>query len=192
MTELLHNLRSAAALVLLTAATFTTVPPFALAQGHPDTVSDASLDSLSPPTEPFLDRKVGSVPERFSLWKARLQKEHFTGYLALYTGLLAAASGLILGLIAYRLSDPMSPYRLIRRRALQLTTAIGGSLGIFVAVTQVPHNATGKVSLLVLATGVGAAAAFLGGAIAFLIMRRLANRAARRDGRRITDRMRHH
>jgi hypothetical protein len=85
----------------------------------------------------------------------------------------------------------MSPYRLIRRRTLQLATAIGGSLGIFAAVTQVPPNATGKVSLLVLATGVGAVTAFLGAWIAFLIMRIIANGKARRDGRRITDRMRH-
>jgi hypothetical protein len=170
---------------------FVAALPAAVAQGSPDTVSDPTLDAPSAPAEPFLDRKVGSALERFSAWKARMKKEHFTEYLAGYTGLLAAVTGLVFGLVAYRMSDPMSPYRLIRRRTLQLAAAIGGSLGIFAAVTQVPPNATGKVSLLVLATGVGAATAFLGAWIAFLIMRLLANGKARRDGRRVTDRMRH-
>ena len=161
------------------------------AQGSPDTVSDPALDSPATPAEPFLDRKVGSALEQFSSWKARMKKEHFTEYLATYAALLAGVTGLIFGLIAYRMSDPMSPYRLIKRRTLQLTAAIGGSLGIFAAVTQVPPNATGKVSLLLLATGAGAITAFVGAWLAFLIMRFFGNRAARRDGRRITDRMRH-
>lgn len=141
--------------------------------------------------QPFLDRKVGSAFERFSSWQARMKKEHFSEYLSVYTGLLAGVTGLVFGLIAYRLGDPMSPYRLIRRRTLQLAIAIGGSLGIFAAVIQVPPNAAGKVSLLVLATGVGAALALLGAWLGFLSLRFLSNRSARRDGRRITKRMRH-
>lgn len=120
-----------------------------------------------------------------------MKAEHFSAYLAAHTALLGAVTGLIFGFIGYRLSDPMSFYRLVRRRILQLTAAIGFSLGIIAAVMQVPHNAAEKVSLLAVATGVGAATAFIGGAIAFLMMRLLANRAARRDGRRLTDRMRH-
>lgn len=141
--------------------------------------------------QPFLDRKVGSGLEQFSRWKARMKKDHFNEYLSVYTGMLAAVTGLVFGLIAYRMGDPMSPYRLIRRRTLQLATAIGGSLGILVAVTEVPPNAGGKVSLLLLAIGVGAVLALIGAWVGFLSLRFLSTRSARRDGRRITDRMRH-
>jgi drug/metabolite transporter (DMT)-like permease len=120
-----------------------------------------------------------------------MKSEHFTAYLSTYNGILAGVTGLFFGLIAYRLSDPMSPYRVIRRRTLQLATAIGGSLGILVAVMQVPPNAPDKVSLLLLAIAVGAVCTLIGSWIAFQVMRILSNRSARRDGRRLTDRMRH-
>jgi drug/metabolite transporter (DMT)-like permease len=150
------------------------------------------IDPTPPaPNQPYLDRKVGSSLEKFSRWKARMKSEHFTAYLSTYNGILAGVTGLFFGLVAYRLSDPMSPYRVIRRRTLQLATAIGGSLGILVAVMQVPPNAPDKVSLLLLAIAVGAVCTLIGSWIAFQVMRILSNRSARRDGRRLTDRMRH-
>ena len=158
----------------------------------PGSANPASIaDNLNPPAEPYLDRQVGSSLERFSRWQARMKKEHFTAYLAAYTGLLGGFLGLAFGFSAYRLSDPMSYYRLIRRRSLQLALAIGAGCGVFAAVTQVPPNTIGKVSLLFLAVGTGAVAALLATWWSFLVLRFRSNRDARRDGRRITDRMRH-
>ncbi len=159
-------------------------------QSTPDTtvVSDPTQPT---PVQPYLERKAGSSLEKFNRWKARMKSEHFTAYLSAYNGILAGVTGLFFGLVAYRLGDPMSPYRLIRRRTLQLATAIGGSLGILVAVMQVPPNAPGKVSLLLLAIAIGAVSTLIGSWIAFQIMRFRSNRSARRDRRRLTDRMRH-
>lgn len=186
-----HPPSSAAILALVVFAACAAAPPVAVAQDRPDMASDLVFDPPSPSTKPSPDGEIESALDRFSRWKARMKTDHFSEYLAAYTALLGAVTGLFFGMMAYRMSDPMSPYRLVRRRALQLTAAIGFSLGIIVAVTQVPPDATGKVSLLVLAAAVGAATAFLGAAVAFLIMRLLANRAARRSGRRVGDRIRH-
>jgi uncharacterized membrane protein YsdA (DUF1294 family) len=150
-----------------------------------------ALEEASAKPEPYLDRKVGSTLEQFTRWKARMKKEHFTEYLVVYTALLGGVTGIIFGFLAYRLSDPMSTYRIIRRRTLQLSVAIGGAIGVFAAVMQVPPGTTGKVSLLFLAIGTGAAATLLGTGFSFLIMRLRSNHLARRDGRRITHRMRH-
>lgn len=169
-------------------------PAQTLSPGSTARALDAPASAIEEPAakpEPYLDRQVGSSLERFSRWKARMKKEHFTAYLAAYTGLLGALLGLAFGFSAYRLSDPMSNYRLIRRRSLQLSLAIGAGVGVFAAVMQVPPNTAGKVSLLFLAIGTGAVATFLGTWWSFLVLRFRSNRAARRDGRRITDRMRH-
>ena len=120
-----------------------------------------------------------------------MKKENFREYLLAYCAALAGVTGLVFGFASYRLGDPMSPYRHIKRRALQLAAAIGGSLGIFGAVMQVPPNTTGKVSLLLLAIAAGAVSATVATWISFSLMRMRSNYAARRDGRRITDRMRH-
>lgn len=148
-------------------------------------------DSPAPPTEPFIDRKVGTIKDRYSQFMARMKKEHFREYFLAYCAVLAGGTGLVFGFLSYRLGDPMSPYKLIKKRAMQLALAIGGSLGIFGAVMQVPPNTTGKVSLLLLAIGVGAFAALVAAWISFSIMRLRSNYYAKRDGRRITDRMRH-
>ena len=148
-------------------------------------------DSPAPPTEPFIDRKVGTIKDRYSQFMARMKKEHFREYFLAYCAVLAGGTGLVFGFLSYRLGDPMSPYKLIKKRAMQLAFAIGGSLGIFGAVMQVPPNTTGKVSLLLLAIGVGAFTALVAAWISFSIMRLRSNYYAKRDGRRITDRMRH-
>jgi uncharacterized membrane protein YjfL (UPF0719 family) len=149
------------------------------------------ISDPSAPAEPFIDRKVGTVKDRYSRFMARMKKEHFREYLLAYCAVLAGVTGLIFGFLSYRLSDPMSPYKLIKKRAMQLALAIGGSIGIFGAVMQVPPNTTGKVSLLLLAIGVGALAAVLAAWTSFGMMRLRSNYHAKRDGRRITDRMRH-
>lgn len=173
----------AACLAMLVAA-----PLPAAAQTTPASPAEIGNDLT---TEPYLDRKVGSSLEKFSRWEARMKTEHFTAYLLAYTSIIATVAGLFFGFSAYRLSDPMAPYRLIKRRSLQLAFAIGGTLGIFAAVMHVPPNTIGKVSLLLLATGTGAVIALLATWLAFTLLRFRSNRFARLDGRRITDRMRH-
>ena len=162
------------------------VPTPASGQNPPD---PTVISELSEP-QPYLDRKVGSTLEGVSRWQGRMKNEHLTAYLIAYSGLLAGITGLLFGLAAYRMSDPMSPYRLVKRRTFQLAMAIGGSLGILVAVMQVPPNAPGRLSLLLAATLAGAMSTLLAAWLAFQIMRNRSNRAARKDGRRLTDRMR--
>ena len=181
----------AALLFAVVATLVITAPLPASGQSTPADKTVVSDPTQPAPVQPFLDRKVGSSLEKLSRWRARMKSEHFTAYLSTYIVLLAGGTGLFFGAAAYRLSDPMSPYRLIKRRTLQLAMAIGGSLGILVAVMQVPPNAPGKVSLLLLAIAIGAASSLIGSWIAFQVMRLLSNRSARRDGRRLTDRMRH-
>lgn len=180
----------AAAVVAICLAALATA---ALAQGVADrgAADEAALREAVRSSEPFLDRKAGSALESFSRWRAQAKKKHLSGYLACYAGLLAAAAGFVTGLAAYRMSDPMAFYRKTRRRTLALGAAIGAALGVFAAVMQVPPDASGKLSLLVTAIVSGMLCAWTSSALAFLGSRWLANRAARRDGRRMTDRMRH-
>lgn len=153
---------------------------------------DPEITELRPlQAEPFIDRKVVGFKERVSEVVARYKKEHFTRYLAAYCATLAVVTGLVFGFCAYKLSDPISPYRNVKRRSLQLAAAIGGALGIFGAVIQVPPNTIGKVSLLLMCTGVGMVASLIGTWVSFILLRLRSNHEARRDGRRITDRMRH-
>lgn len=183
--RLQHVVLVAAAVCILAPAA---APVTALSQGAPE---NPLISDPSAPAEPFIDRKVVTLKDRYSRFMARMKKEHFREYLMTYCAVLAGVTGLVFGFASYRLSDPMSPYRHIKRRSLQLAVAIGGSLGIFGAVMQVPPNTTGKVSLLLLAIAAGAVAAMVATWISFALMRMRSNRASRRDGRRITDRMRH-
>lgn len=165
-----------------------------LSPGTVAPASEASTPAVVKPAgrpEPYLDRTFGSAHERFSRWKARMKKEHFTEYLAAYAGLVAGATGLLFGFASYRLSDPMSTYRTIRRRTLQLAFAIGAALGVLAAVLQVPPNTTGKISLLFLSVGTGAAATTIASSLVFFVLRFRSNCLARRDGRRVSDRMWH-
>lgn len=165
------------------------LPPSAQAQ---DIDSEPEIIELHPvQAEPFIDRKVVGFKERVSEFVARYKKEHFTRYLAAYCAILAVVTGVVFGFCAYKLSDPISPYRNVKRRSLQLAAAIGGALGIFGAVMQVPPNTIGKVSLLLMCTGAGIVTAVLGTWLSFILLRLRSNHQARRDGRRITDRMRH-
>ena len=189
MPTTLHSLRCAALLaVVLCVLAPVAAPVTAFSQLPQD---NPAISDPSTPAEPFIDRKVGTMKDRYSSFMARMKKEHFREYFLAYCAVLAGTVGLVFGFLAYRLSDPMSPYKLIKRRAMQLALAIGGSLGIFGAVMQVPPNTTGKVSLLLLAIGVGAFAALVAAWVSFSIMRLRSNYYAKRDGRRITDRMRH-
>lgn len=180
----------AAAVVVICLAALATA---AKAQGFADrgTADEAALREAVQSSEPFLDRKADSALGSFSRWRAEAKRKHLTAYLACYTGLLAIAAGVVTGLAAYRMSDPMAFYRKTRRRALGLGATIGAALGVFAAVMQVPPDASGKLSLLVTTIASGTLFAWSASAFAFLGLRLLSNRAARKDGRRMTDRMRH-
>lgn len=151
----------------------------------------AAFYGPSAPKQSFLDRKVKETLERASRFLTRAKKEHFAAYLSTFTAALAAVTGLVFGLISYQLSDPMSPYRLVKRRTLLLALAVGASLGVFTAVIQVPDTASSKIALLLISAGTGTVGAFVAALAAFLFMRRRSLRSAQRNGRRITDRMRH-
>lgn len=150
-----------------------------------------SLSGTNAPAEPYLDRKVSSNLDKLTRWQARMKKEHFTRYLVAYTAILSTITGLVFGFSAFRLGDPMATYRLVKRRSLQLAVAIGGSLGIFCAVTQVPPKIIGKVSLLLLAAGTGAVITLVATWLVFIVLRFQSNSQARRAGHRVTDRIRH-
>jgi len=165
------------------------MPPAAAGQEtiDPSLINDPTLAA---PAQSDLDRKVGELFLKFTRWKTRMAAEHFTAYLTTYSSLLAGVTGFLFGLLAYRLSDPMAIYRLVKRRTLQLATAIGASLGILTALGQVPTNSGSRVLLLLLATAVGAVSALASSWFSFQFMRHRRIQAAQRDGRRLTDRMR--
>jgi hypothetical protein len=140
--------------------------------------------------QPFIDRKVGSVMERFSRWKARMKKEHFTEYLTAYAAIAGTLTGAIFGFLAYRFGDPMSPYRRSRKQTLLLAIAIGAGLGVFVAVTQVPPNIPGKVTILLRALAVTTFTTTTVTLLLFVLQRMRTVRKARRAGIEITGRLR--
>lgn len=140
--------------------------------------------------QPFIDRKVGSTFERFTRWKARMKEEHFTAYLTAYAAILGSLTGAAFGFIAYRFGNPMAPYRRSRKHAFLLSLAIGAGLGVVVAVTQVPPDIPGKVTMLLRALAVStltSATCTLG---LFVLQRWSTVRKARRAGIENTGRLR--
>lgn len=150
-----------------------------LSAPSPQALTPATADIERLDTNPASDRKDVSTLGQFNRWKARMKNEHFTAYLSTYTAIVACFVGLIFGFGAYRLSDPMSSFRHNQRRSLQLAAAIGGTLGLLTAVMQVPAQTTGKVSLLFMAIGTGAATTMFATCLAFLILRFRSKRAGR-------------
>lgn len=140
--------------------------------------------------EPFIDRKVGSVLDRFSSWKARMKKEHFTPYLLVYTGLVGALVGAVYGFMAFRFGDAMAPYVRIRRKTALLALAGGFGLGVFVAVTQVPPKIPGKVTILLMTIACAMAATTLSALVLFIIQRWFMVARARRSGFPLSGRLR--
>ncbi len=140
--------------------------------------------------DPLVDRKVESSVQTFSAWRARMKKEHFTSYLLTYTALLGAATGGVYGFLAFRFGDAMAPYLRIRKRTVLLSVAVGFGLGVFVAVTQVPPDIKGKVSMLLLTIAVGVAITTLSALALFVIQRWRSIAHARQAGRPLTTRLR--
>lgn len=154
------------------------------------TDTDPAVDVEEVAREPFIDRKVGSVLEKFSAWKARMKKEHFTGYLLAYTAILGTLAGGTYGFLAFRFGDAMAPYRRLRNKTALLSLAVGLGLGVFVAVTQIPPTVAGKVSMLLL-TIVCALIATVPSALAlFVVQRWFMVARARRSGFPLSGRLR--
>ena len=140
--------------------------------------------------EPFIDRNVGSVLERFSSWRARMKKEHFTAYLIAYTALLGTAVGGTYGFLAFRFGDAMAPYRRIRYKTGLLALAGGFGLGVLMAVTQVPPTTPGKVTMLLMTIGCAVVATTLSAILLFVIQRWFMVARARRSGFPLSGRLR--
>lgn len=140
--------------------------------------------------EPFIDRKVGSVLDKFSAWKARMKKEHFTAYLLVYTAILGTLAGGTYGFLGFRFGDAMAPYRRIRNKTALLSLAVGLGLGVFVAVTQIPPTVVGKVSMLLLTIICALATTVLSTLVVFVVQRRFMVARARRSGFPLSGRLR--
>ena len=147
-----------------------------------------SIDEVT--GKPFIDRKVGSALERFSSWKARMKKEHFTSYLIVYTALLGAAAGGAYGFLAFRFGDAMAPYRRIRNKTTLLSLAVGAGLGVFIAVTQVPPTIPGKVTMLLMAVAIAVAATTTTTLTIFILQRWFMVARARKSGFPLSGRLR--
>ena len=140
--------------------------------------------------EPFIDRNVGSVLEKFSSWRARMKKEHFTAYLIVYTALLGTAAGATYGFLAFRFGDAMAPYRRIRNKTGLLSLAVGLGLGVFIAVTQIPPTIVGKVSMLLLTIACALVTTAFSALLLFVVQRRFMVARARRSGFPLSGRLR--
>ena len=168
-------------------------PLNAQGQGNrmPSRPATGFYESAGAKNEPFIDNKVGSLIERYTRWKARMKRDHFTRYLVGYASIAGAFTGLAFALIGFRLGDPMAPYRRIRNRTILLALASGAGLGVFLAVTEVPAQTTGKLTLLLAAVVCSAAAAAVGSTAGFVVLRALRNRKSRRAGEPLSDRLRY-
>jgi hypothetical protein len=152
--------------------------------------SDAARTVEEVTGEPFIDRNVGSVLERFSSWRARMKKEHFTTYLIVYTALLGTVVGGTYGFLAFRFGDAMAPYRRIRYKTGLLALAGGFGLGVLTAVTQVPPTIPGKVTILLMTIGCAVVATTLSALLLFVIQRWFMVARARRSGFPLSGRLR--
>jgi hypothetical protein len=173
----------------LLAATIFATPEIA-AQGLPP-AADAPLAQMGMDGDPFLDRKVTGLFDRFRAAREEFRKNNFTAYLAIVSAASGFSVGVLFALLAYRFSDPMSPYRVIRRNTSLLALACGAGLGVFVAVLQVAPDVPGRVTLLLLAIAGGGFAAWFSAFSGFILHRICSTRKARRLGIHLSQRMRH-
>ena len=175
-------------------ATWLLLAGFVVSLTAPSTAQTTNLDAAQTVEdvagEPFIDRKVGSALEKFSAWKARMKKEHFTGYLLVYTALLGTAAGGTYGFLAFRFGDAMAPYRRIRKKTGLLSLAVGLGIGVFIAVTQIPPTITGKVSMLLLTIACSLVTTTLAALTLFVVQRWFMVARARRSGFPLSGRLR--
>ena len=153
-------------------------------------VNDPVPDTRFAPREPFLDRNVTSVLERFSAWKKRMKKEHFTAYLIGYTCFWSTLFGSVYGFLAFRFGDAMALYRRVRKKTLLLSLAVGLGLGVLVAVTQIPPTSPGKVTLLLMVVAVATVVTSLATMSVFVFQRSLLVRTTKRAGLPVSGRLR--
>ena len=153
-------------------------------------VEAAAAPIEDPSIEPYLDRHVGSLLERFSRWQARMKDEHFNAYVSTYAAILGAVAGGIFSFLAYRFGDSMSPYHRSRNQAILLSLAIGAGLGVLVAVMQVPPTMMGKLTLLLRLVAISAVASMLTTLALFIVQRWHYLRRAKLAGFEISGRLR--
>lgn len=153
-------------------------------------VNEPVPDTRFVPREPFIDRNVTSVLERFSAWKKRMKKEHFTVYLIGYTCFWGTLFGSIYGFLAFRFGDAMALYRRIRKKTLLLSLAVGMGLGVLVAVSQIPPTSPGKVTLLLMVIAVATVVTSLATMSVFMFQRSLLVRKIKRAGLPVGERLR--
>jgi hypothetical protein len=184
--------RARASLLVLWITLLALTPQSADAQpapGRPQ-VNEPVPDTRFVPREPFIDRNVNSVLERFSAWKTRMKKEHFIPYLVVYTCFWSALLGSIYGFLAFRFGDAMALYQRIRKKTILLSLAIGFGLGVLVAVGQVPSTSGGKVTLLLMVIAVGIVATSLATSTVFIAQRRWMVIKTKRAGLPVSGRLR--
>lgn len=183
----------ATALFIVLMVTLVALTPSPLAAqtgpGRPP-VNDPTADTRYTPREPFIDRKVTSVIERFSAWKARMKKQHFTAYLLGYTCFWSGLFGSLYGFLAFRFGDAMALYRRIRKKTLLLSIAVGSGLGVLVAVSQIPPTSPGKVTLLLMVVAVAALVTCTATMTIFVFQRRLLVAKTKRAGLPVSGRLR--
>jgi len=173
----------------LLVATFVATPDLA-AQGPPPS-ADLPLAQIGTDGEPYLDRKVTGLSDRFRAARNEFREKNFTAYLTIVAAASGFSVGVLFALLAYRFSDPMAPYRVIRRNTSLLALACGAGLGVFVAVLQVAPHLPGRVTLLLMAIACGGFAAWLSALAGFILHRSCSTRKARRLGIQLSQRMRH-
>jgi len=153
-------------------------------------VHETVPDTRFVPREPFIDRNVTAVLERFSAWKKRMKKEHFTAYLIGYTCFWGALFGSVYGFLAFQFGDAMALYWRIRKKTLLLSLAVGMGLGVLVAVSQIPPTSPGKVTLLLMVVAVATVVTSLATMSVFIFQRLLLVRKIKRAGLPVGERLR--
>ena len=184
--------RARASLLVLWITLLALTPQSADAQpapGRPQ-VNEPVPDTRFVPREPFIDRNVNSVLERFSAWKTRMKKEHFIPYLVVYTCFWSALLGSLYGFLAFRFGDAMAPYRRIRNKTGLLSLAVGAGLGVSIAVTQIPPTIPGKVTMLLMAVAIAVVATTIASLTLFVLQRWFMVVRARRSGFPLSGRLR--
>lgn len=153
-------------------------------------VNEPVPDTRFVPREPFIDRNVTSVLERFSTWKKRMKKEHFTAYLIGYTCFWSTLFGGIYGFLAFRFGDAMALYWRIRKKTLLLSLAVGMGLGVLVAVSQIPPTSPGKLTLLLMVVAVATVVTSIATMSLFTFQRSLLVAKTKRAGLPVSGRLR--
>lgn len=121
---------------------------------------------------------------------AEFRRGNLTAYLSLYTLVVGSILAAIFAVVSYRLSDQMSPYRLVRNKTSMLTAASGLGLGIFIAAIEVPSSHPARLTLLLITVSTGVLVMWSVTWLGFAFLRSRSLRQARLEGRPYSERLR--